>query len=141
MTTIVYDHKRKQIATDGRETTNEIILSDTVDKSIKVGDATFFLAGDSGDIEIFCDEFEKGKLYQTELNAGGYMIKDGKAYNVYVNEVFVFCQIELKSSEAFGSGGEFAIAALDFGCSAKEAVKYAMSRDFKSGGKIRVYNL
>jgi len=40
-----------------------------------------------------------------------------------------------------GSGGSYARSALDFGCDAKEAVQYAVTKDVFSGGDIRVANI
>ena len=42
---------------------------------------------------------------------------------------------------AIGSGGDFALAAMDAGLSAEEAVKIAMKRDVYSGGTITVVSL
>jgi hypothetical protein len=42
---------------------------------------------------------------------------------------------------SLGSGRHFAKAAMDFGCSAKEAVNYAKTRDACTGGRVRVYKL
>jgi ATP-dependent protease HslVU (ClpYQ) peptidase subunit len=42
---------------------------------------------------------------------------------------------------AIGSGQHFAIAAMDLGKSAEEAVAYAMTRDVYSGGEITVLTL
>ena len=47
----------------------------------------------------------------------------------------------IEYNDSAGSGGEFAIAALDMGKTAKEAVEYAMTRDFYSGGKVHVYDI
>ena len=41
-------------------------------------------------------------------------------------------------NESFGSGSSFALSAMDFGKSAKDSVKYAMTRDIYTGGKIKV---
>lgn len=35
----------------------------------------------------------------------------------------------------------WAIAALDFGLTAKESVEYAVKRDYRSGGEIVVYDI
>ncbi len=37
---------------------------------------------------------------------------------------------------AIGSGWQFAIAAMDFGKSAKQAIEYAMTRDNGTGGGV-----
>lgn len=40
-----------------------------------------------------------------------------------------------------GSGYQFAIAALDLGKTAKEAVNYAKTRDIYTGGRVRVFDV
>lgn len=42
---------------------------------------------------------------------------------------------------AIGSGWEWAYAAMDFGRSPAQAVRYAMTRDVSTGGSVRVFRL
>ena len=42
---------------------------------------------------------------------------------------------------SFGSGGDAALAAMDLGHTAKEAVKFAATRDLYTGGAIQSYKL
>lgn len=44
-------------------------------------------------------------------------------------------------SWAWGSGRSFGIAALDFGCTASEAIKYAATRDIYTNNVVRTYTL
>jgi len=44
-------------------------------------------------------------------------------------------------NDAMGSGEEFALAALDHGKTAEDAVAYAATRDSGTGGKIRVFDV
>jgi ATP-dependent protease HslVU (ClpYQ) peptidase subunit len=47
----------------------------------------------------------------------------------------------LYCNQGVGSGFKFAISAMDHGKSAKDAVKYAATRDIYTGGKIHVYDI
>ena len=47
----------------------------------------------------------------------------------------------LTYNDADGSGYAFAISAMDFGCDARGAVKYASTRDNYTGGRIKVINV
>jgi len=51
------------------------------------------------------------------------------------------CYTELTYNYTLGSGERFATGAMDHGKSASQAVKYAMTRDSNTGGKVLVYNL
>jgi len=70
-----------------------------------------------------CSAFvvDNGVIYEFGLDSDGVLSKEALSENL--------CK---------GSGEFWAMAAMDFGCSAKEAVKYAMTRDMYTGGKIRV---
>ena len=45
--------------------------------------------------------------------------------------------LELSNPDAIGSGSAYAIAAMDMGASAEDAVRAAMKRDIYTGGTIR----
>lgn len=143
MTTIVYDHKNKLIACDSRYNTSGIIDSDNGEKFRWVGDDIYFFAGSSSDYQSFID-FHEGKLgsdHEWRPNASAIKVSDGVAYRVGVDDSGEAWVQAAKSSECKGSGGPFALAALDFGKSAKEAVEYAMTRDCYTGGKVRVFDV
>jgi len=53
MTTIVYDHKNKQIACDSRRTTGETIINSEAIKYKLVGDKLWFMSGRPGDADTF----------------------------------------------------------------------------------------
>ncbi len=46
-----------------------------------------------------------------------------------------------KEPRTLGSGGCYALTAMDMGATAKEAVKMAMKRDTGTGGRVRTYKL
>lgn len=137
MTTIVYNHKSKQIAIDSRMTSGNIIISDSVDKGFFIGDRLFFLCGDSFDIIKFKECYPDIKR---NYDCYGLMLYKGLVYNIgfdgkHLKEVAVNFDISC------GSGEEFALSAMDFGRTAKEAIEYAMTRDTYTGGKVHVYDI
>lgn len=140
MTTIAYHHGDRQIATDSRITCSGNISSDKFNKSIKNKDGIWFFSGDVSDYGDLL-----GLKHNDEISpipsCCAYLIKNKKVYLVSVNS-HGYCQYTfLDYNDTLGSGGDFALAAMDHGKSAKEAVKYAMTRDVYTGGRVRVYSV
>mgnify|MGYP000645636905 CR=1 FL=1 len=142
MTTIVYDHKNKQIACDSRMSKSSGSYSNCYTKMVWNKNILFILTGSTCDMAYFRENYEKYKKVEVdvELDCSGIIIRDGVAYNVFIhegvfNEDICFCD------EFTGSGGKYAVSSLDHGCTAKEAVEYAITRDCFSGGKVHVYDI
>lgn len=136
MTTIIYDHKTNQVAIDSREVRGNVICNDNADKIVSSGEYVFFMCGDKSGEKSLVDYVVNG----SEFTPGAY------AFYNYRGEFFLISDIDgepftekLDCSDYIGSGGVWAMAALDFGCSAKEAVEYAKTRDCKTGGAVRVF--
>ena len=140
MTTIVYCHKTKQVATDSRVTSRGLIVSDGHNKTLKNDVGLWFFTGSLCDINALSalKHDQESKLH---LCCQAILINKGVAYSVIINSDKICEHCELKYNWSDGSGMEFAIAALDFGKTAKEAVEYAATKDCYTGGKIRVFNL
>ena len=135
MTTIAYDGR--YIAADGRETIGGgIICSDSIDKSIKSEKGIFFLCGSSVDCKYMAKEFSPRGKTEITGSISGFLFSDGRVYWVGVDEGQYFMDSQDGIIFSCGSGREFSLAAMDHGKNAIEAVKYAMTRDSKSGGKI-----
>ena len=79
-------------------------------------------------------------LKQKKLDINGILIEKGMAYSLFVEEERIF-KSEINYNDAFGSGFRFALAAMDHGKSAKEAIEYAMTRDIYTGGNIQVIDV
>ena len=126
MTTIVYDHKNKQIACDSRGTQGDVIASDNIIKFREKGDYIWFMCGVASSIDTFITHFEALKDCAPNIDTSGIFVFDGCAYQACIDED-VFREELLGFSTAAGSGGEFALAALDHGKTAKEAVEYAIT--------------
>ena len=142
MTTIAYHHKSKKIAVDSRTTKGgSTIVSDRSVKYIKNEFGTWFLTGDFADFEAFMSCFNKETEQQpVTYNASAILIHNGSAYSVYMDDGY-FCKFKIEDNECKGSGELLALAAMDFGCSAKDAVEYAKKRDVYTGGKVRVFDV
>ncbi len=140
MTTIVYDHKNKQVACDSRETGGGVLFTDEAIKYKVVGDDVWFICGSKSDVAIFIDTFEHNSHSPDNVNCGGIVVRDGVCYKA-CNEDGVYKLDELPCNESLGSGGWLAMAAVDLGKTARQAVKYAMTRDLYTGGKVHVYDI
>lgn len=139
MTTIAY--KDGIIAYDSRSIRNDYIESDHTCKRSEHEGYLFFLAGYVSDFEPFMAaaiEEQSGKSY----GCGGLMIDpDGVLWTVGGEDTPWRARHNLDAPTAFGSGMPFAVAAMDFGHTAKQAVKYAMTRDPGTGGKVHTFKL
>jgi ATP-dependent protease HslVU (ClpYQ) peptidase subunit len=138
MTTIALNIKDREMAADGRCTSSTLIVSDNTNKFDKVAGCTFAICGNVSDIEALIDAYFYGPKHEDTLQAEGLVLDMGEAYLVHV--LGGECtKTPITENYAIGSGCDFALAAMDLlGCTAKEAVKYAMKRDCATGGRIRV---
>jgi len=140
MTTIAYNHKEKKVAIDSRYTRGDIIDTDKGNKVRRNSRGVWVLAGNSGDFEQLMKLNHNDKV-DVRPDCGGILISNGKAFSVDTDNDG-FCIIsELTENLTVGSGSNFALAAMDFGCSAKDAVIYAKSRDIYTGGMVRVFDV
>lgn len=139
MTTIAYHHDSGEIAVDGRTTAGGIIVTDKSNKIIRRQDgALFFMTGATSDFADYCNEFSNGKKPSRAFDCGAMAVFDGVVHLTGVDGDSGFFASPRGENCAIGSGSHFATAAMDFGKSAKQAVKYAATRDSSTGGKITV---
>ena len=138
MTTIVYSHKYNEVVYDSRQTMGNVICNDKADKKIKSEHGIFFLAGATHYCEFLANNYPECKDENSSVY--GIMISSGVAYWI-VNENGRTSCSPCKCDMTAGSGEAYAQAALDFGMSAHDAVKYAMKRDCKTGGRVRVFKI
>ncbi len=140
MTTIVLDYKNKQIAIDSRMTTSRMISTDKKVKWITNDNGIYFITGSVCD-HVGITQLKHNEKIDTSPSAEAFLVtKEGEVYYVYMADEY--CEWEPQSSNCcIGSGGDFALAALDFGKTSKEAVNYAMKRDYRTGGKVHVYDI
>ncbi|AXP04273.1 proteasome subunit beta [Pseudomonas fluorescens] len=136
MTTITY--KDGVIAYDGRQTRSDRIVSDSAPKCKVVDGVSFFLSG------AVCDEKALIAAYfgtpsPTPVECSGYVVHGGKLMMVgHDDKTGLWKQeLDLANPDAIGSGAPYALAAMDMGASAEDAVRAAMKRDIYTGGLIR----
>lgn len=142
MTTIVYNHKTKTIAYDSRITKGSVIVSDAREKRVLRDDIDFFCSGADSDIPELIDCYIEGRLKsERSLEANAIFVKDGNAFILICTNDLEIIHCLLQENESLGSGGEWAIAALDFGCDAVNAVEYAATKDIYTGGKINIFEI
>lgn len=136
MTTIAY--KGGVIAYDGRQTRSGAIVSDDCSKCQVVDGVSFFLSG------AVCDEKALIAAYfgtpsPVPVECSGYVVDGGKLMMVgHDDKTGIWKQeLDLANPDAIGSGAPYALAAMDMGAGAEEAVLAAMKRDIYTGGLIR----
>lgn len=140
MTTIAY--KDGVIAYDSRQTRSGSIVSDNAPKCQVVDGVSFFLSG------AVCDEKALIAAYfgtpsAVPVECSGYVVDGGKLLMVGHDDKTGIWQHELdpENPDAIGSGSAYALAAMDMGSSAEEAVRAAMKRDIYTGGNVRMFSL
>jgi ATP-dependent protease HslVU (ClpYQ) peptidase subunit len=136
MTTIAY--KDGVIAYDSRQTRGGAIVSDDCLKHEVVDGVSFLLAG------AVCDERALIAAYfgtpsPVPVECSGYAVDGGKLMLVGHDDNTGVWKQELDPSnpDAIGSGSAYALAAMDMGASAEDAVRAAMKRDIYTGGLVR----
>ncbi|WP_416365009.1 proteasome subunit beta [Pseudomonas sp. NFX183] len=140
MTTIAY--KDGVIAYDGRQVRNDRIVSDNAPKCLVVDGVSFFLAG------AVCDEKALIAAYfgtpsKVPVECSGYVVDGGKLLMIGHDDTTGIWKQDLDSAnpDAMGSGAPYALAAMDMGASAEEAVRAAMKRDIYTGGMVRTVTI
>lgn len=144
MTTFAYSRKENMIAIDGRVTAGSRIVSDNDKKYIKKGNNLYFTIGGVADANRLIDLVEAGieetsddNLYDCQL-----ILATVPPLEIYVNEAGYIEHVPvIEDVYTLGSGGDYALSAMDLGKTPKQAVQYATTRDMCSGGKIVQYDL
>ena len=140
MTTIAY--KDGVIAYDARETSDDIVLSDDVEKCIDRGGIKFLVMGASCDEEALIDAYFQDLMTVKDLDASAWVVDGGRVHCFSVGDGRTFSyEMDLSNCYAAGSGGAFAYGAMDMGATAKQAVQMAAKRDVYTGGKIKTYKV
>lgn len=143
MTTIAY--KNGIIAYDSRMCRGDLILSDEYEKKHEVDGVIFIVSGITASISKIIDKYFKKSIdLPVEANA---VVFDGKQLsqigfdpkgeppNLWESP------IHFHIPDAWGSGADHAITAMDMEATAEEAVKWAMKRDVNTGGKINTIKI
>jgi ATP-dependent protease HslVU (ClpYQ) peptidase subunit len=74
------------------------------------------------------------------VESSGFVVHNGKLMLVGHDDKTGVWRMDLDRSnpDAIGSGAPYALAAMDMGASAEEAVRAAMKRDIYTGGEVHV---
>ena len=134
MTTIAYNHNDREIAVDGRISSDGIIDTDAYIKKIEKNGVAFYLCGCLCDYERLVDAYFSDSA-GSDIDASALVVDNGSVYDIRVSGEQCL-KTPIKFNTALGSGAYFAMAAMDHGKSAKEAIEYAATRDTSTGGKI-----
>lgn len=143
MTTIAY--KDGIIAYDGRCTGGSTILEDDHDKKIVRDGYIYFLSGEIGYADDFIEMY-RSEIYDheklTKIDLYAMVVTPEKICNIGIEDGKIYENpMRPEKYYALGSGYTYALAAMDFGKTAKEAIKYASTRDLYTGGKIRTHKV
>lgn len=142
MTTIIYNHKNKQIAVDSRTQQGGRIVTDKAIKWKVVNGNTWFLCGDCADQDMIIEHYDLKETKDSVIPDSYAIVIDNKKAILFTVEADgVTNKLELSESEPLGSGGNWALSALDHGKTARQAVEYAKTRDCYTGGKVHVFDI
>ena len=134
--------KEGVIAYDSRVTSNGVIMDDDFNKMVIVDNVKFFTTGSTPDIHKFTQVY-LGKETCKSNDVSAFVIEKDKFYMAGVKDDGSIWKAPLKKGGVYslGSGADFALAAMDMGASAAEAVLAAIKRDIYSGGNVNKYIL
>ena len=141
MTTIAYNHKDQELASDGQATSGWVKCSDTFTKIHRLSFGWAAFCGTAADVGSYIKILEGEELVgdRTKLECGVIVVPDkGVPYKHFIDAMGHSSTDPVKGNLAMGSGMEFALGALHAGASAKEAVKAAIAYDVMSGGRVVV---
>ena len=138
MTTIAYHHKSGVVACDGRTTQGSYITHDEAKKWLSIGDDVWFFTGSVADRDAFV-KYHSGELSGApahDIDCAAFIVVGGQCFESGLTKEGEAWRVLLDYNHATGSGRDHAVAAMDHGKGAIDAVKYAATRDMCTGGKI-----
>jgi len=113
-------------------------------KSLKFIDKIYYIGcGMASDVDRLIELYLSGASEAHKFECDVLMSNgDGHLYRIDVDETGPFkINVSMYAPAALGSGADFAVAAMDFGKTPVQAVKYAITRDSMTGGKVRYFKL
>ena len=141
MTSIVYHHESKTLAVDGRMCCDGVIELDNYNKIHTNSAGVWVMAGDVSDIEEFVNLKDNESMSGDSANVSGYLVNNGQMFYVCLGDDLKRRMYKNEHNSADGSGRKFALSAMDFGCGAVDAIKYAAKKDIFTGGEIQVVDI
>ena len=140
MTTIAY--KDGIIAYDSRFTSSDVIEDDDGEKCYIRDGVYFFISGSVCDYEALVDSYFAGVAVRKNIDAMAFVFGGGQLYTTSVHlGKFWVCKERMDVHGAIGSGRKFALAFMDAGMNAEDAIKGTCKRDIYTGGTVRTCQL
>ncbi|MBQ4836243.1 MULTISPECIES: proteasome subunit alpha [Pseudoalteromonas] len=139
MTTIAYHHSTQIICVDSLTTTSHSIVTDQAQKCQRVYNGFVFASGNCTEIYHLLSNWQKN-CFEAISCTFFFINKQDQVFYGEIRHGKRFLE-PLQVNWAIGSGANWAIAAMDFGKSALEAVQYACKRDKSTGGKVHTFSL
>lgn len=144
MTTVFYSHKHRVIVSDGQSTHEcGMVMSETT-KKYRVLDngEILFLSGHAADYDNYVKAYlENTKVIFEGDGCSGIVVRSGIPYMLTLQKNGKLCASVLDYDEAMGSGGVYALCALDFVDTPEQAMRYAMRKDAFTGGQMYILDL
>lgn len=144
MTTIAY--KNGIVAYDSRVSADNLIQDDDYEKHIVRDGIHFFVCGATEDWQKFVESYCASTNPERNLDVSALIFHGGDLFKSSIEKTqdgfrIWKSPIRLESHISIGSGRDFAIAFMDAGMSAYDAVVATTKRDMWTGGTIRSYRL
>ncbi|KKE84982.1 hypothetical protein [Pseudoalteromonas luteoviolacea] len=139
MTTIAYHHPSQTICVDSLTTTSQSIVTHDAQKCQRVHNGFIFASGNCTEIYHLLTNWQKN-CFEAIGCTFFFINKFDEIFYGEIRHGKRFLE-PLQVNWAIGSGANWAIAAMDFGKSALEAVQYACTRDKSTGGKVHSFCL
>lgn len=134
MTTLIITDKA--FYSDTRVTAGGEILDDNYKKLFKYKGWVIGMTGNPCELQYHIKKYLDGDKVTHQTEGCCMVHKEGTTRHIrFYKDGTIDDTIE-SFTRCLGSGAEWARAALDFGKTPEEAVKYAMSKDIYSGGKV-----
>ncbi|TMO59369.1 proteasome subunit alpha [Pseudoalteromonas aurantia] len=139
MTTIAFHYPSQIICTDSFTTTHDCIVTAHAKKYFDVEQGRVFATGNCAEIYHLKKHWNDGEF--KPIMCEFFMVdKHKKIFFGEVRRGFKYLE-PLEQNWAIGSGAKWAIAAMDFGKDAVEALSYACTRDKSTGGALQSFNV
>ncbi|MBQ4812242.1 proteasome subunit alpha [Pseudoalteromonas luteoviolacea] len=137
MTTIAYHHPTQTICVDSLTSTAKTIVTHHAQKCQPVYNGYVFATGNCAEIYHLLCNWKKNCFDAIDCTFF-FIDKKDQVFYGEIRHGRRFIE-PLEVNWAIGSGANWAIAAMDFGKSAFEAVQYACRRDKSTGGRIHSF--
>ncbi|MBE0368929.1 proteasome subunit alpha [Pseudoalteromonas aurantia] len=139
MTTIAFHYPSQTICTDSYTTTHDCIVTARAQKFFDVAQGRVFATGNCAEIYHLKECWYTGEF--KPITCEFLMVdQENKVFFGEVRRGFKYLE-PLEQSWAIGSGAKWAIAAMDFGKNAIDALSYACTRDKSTGGQLQSFHV